>query len=268
MSEVTTRQPAGTPIWIDLTTGQPEESRAFYAALFGWDYEIGGPEAGGYAMGRLGGSFVAGIGPQPAQEPEAPAPPATWTVYLGVMDVEATSRAITEHGGRVFVEPFDVLDAGRMALATDPTGAMFGLWQPGRHAGVGRVHEPGSLAWSEVNTRDSAVAGQFYADVFGYARRPLDSGDGFDYTTFEVDGRTVCGMLGMGAGFQPDVPPHWMIYFAVADTDAAVDIARRQGGAAINGPFDSTYGRIAVLRDPGGAMFSVLGPTAATVSPE
>ncbi|MES2523054.1 MAG: VOC family protein, partial [Gemmatimonadota bacterium] len=140
----------GSPIWFDVMSADPDAGRKFYSALFGWTFEVGGPESGFYAMGRKGTLNVAGMGGMP---PGAPMPSA-WNVYFGVADADETARRITDAGGQVMLAPMDVMEFGRMAMCADPTGAMFGLWQPKIHTGSQLANEHGAMAWSEVNTRD------------------------------------------------------------------------------------------------------------------
>jgi predicted enzyme related to lactoylglutathione lyase len=239
---------------MDLMTSDREGAMRFYGALFGWDFEVGPPETGYYTMCLLQGDPVAGIG---EQQPDQPGPVA-WTTYLAVDDLDKTCTTVTEHGGKILMPPLDVMDQGRMAIAADPTGAVFGMWQAGKHTGARRVNEPGAMCWNEVVTRDPETAGTFYADVFGYELEKMESGPGFDYTTFKVDGRTVAGMLGMGEDFPADVPPHWHGYFGTADPEEAAGKVRDNGGTVTRGPFDSPYGRIVVIQDPQGAVVSLI----------
>jgi uncharacterized protein len=254
MSEVSTRFAHGTPSWVDLMT--TEGATAFYGALFGWDMEVGPAGNGFYTMAHLRGLPVAGIGEQQPGE----GGPVAWTVYFAVDDLDETLDKIKNAGGAVFLGPLDVMDQGRMAVAADPTGAVFGMWQAGQHAGARVIEEPGAMCWREVNTRDTAAARSFYRAVFGHDPKPLP-GD-LDYTTLHLgDDKAIAGIMGMGAEFPPDVPPHWLTYFAVADADAAADTIRANGGQVLHGPFDSDFGRIAVVQDPQGGVFSIIAMT-------
>jgi predicted enzyme related to lactoylglutathione lyase len=171
MVERNTPWPPGTPSWVDLQTTDPDSSRAFYSELFGWEFQVGGPETGFYGMGTLRGHEVAGVGGM-QEGVERP----VWTTYLATADVDETVSKIGDAGGMVIAGPFDVMEFGRMAVFADPTGAVAGLWQAGTHIGVQLANEPGGLIWNEVMTRDYDRAKQFYADVFGYTY--ADMGDG------------------------------------------------------------------------------------------
>lgn len=248
-----TRHVPGTPAWFDLMTGDVAGAKAFYSALFGWEIEDTGPEYGHYAMCKLGGRNAAGIGEKPADVPW----PSTWSVYFAVDDADVAAAAIEAAGGTVTMPPMDIGSEGRMAMVADPGGAVFGLWQPRDHIGAGVMAEPGAMAWCEVNTRDAAVATAFYREVFGLESRALP-GDGTTvYHTLQKGDFTACGVLQMNALWE-GVPPHWMPYFAVSDADATCRRAAELGGKVSVPPFDTPYGRMAVLNDPQGAVFSIV----------
>jgi predicted enzyme related to lactoylglutathione lyase len=246
--------PPGMPSWVDLSTPDPAAAAQFYSALFGWEVTEGPPEAGGYAMCHLGGQTVAGIGPQ-----QYPGPP-VWSTYVNVTDADAIMASVTASGGSVVMPPMDVLDAGRGAMFTDPAGAVFGVWQPARHAGAGVVNEPGALCWNELVTTDVAGAERFYAAVFGWGARTQGEPGPQAYTEWQLAGRSIGGLMAKPADMPPEVPPFWMAYFAVADTDANLRQAQALGASVVVPATDisAESGRFAVLADPAGAMFGVL----------
>jgi len=252
MGERTSYAP-GTPSWVDLGT-DVESAKTFYTSLFGWTVEEAGPpeETGGYAMFTQGGKNVAGLGPQ-----QNPGPP-FWTTYVTVTDADATATKVKEAGGQVVMDPMDVMEAGRMAVFQDPEGAFFSVWQAGQHIGAGLVNEPVSLSWNELNTRNLDQAKQFYGEVFGWECVTQDMGGGMTYTEIKVDGNSAGGMMDM-TGRVPDmVPAHWLVYFAVADTDATVAKAQELGGSVMVPPVDIPPGRFAVIADDKGATFAVI----------
>jgi uncharacterized protein len=157
----------------------------------------------------------------------------------------------------VFMPAMDVMQAGRMAVVADSTGAAFGLWQAGDHKGAGIVNEPGALTWNECMTRDYDGARKFYAEVFDYQYDDVGDGD-FSYSVLHLGGSPVGGIGELGADMPPDVPPHWMAYFAVADTDDTVTRAGELGAQVRMGPQDTPYGRLAVLQGPQGEIFAVI----------
>jgi len=261
MSERDSYEP-GVPSWVDHASADPERAAAFYGALFGWDQEERmPPEAGGsYVMCSVGGRDVAAIGSQM----EEGRPPA-WSTYVTVADADAAAARAGAAGGTVLAAPFDVFDAGRMAVVQDPGGAVLSLWEPRGHPGAGRVNEPGAFCWNELTTRDVDGSLRFYGELFGWRGVELEVGGG-RYVNWHLAGEeepdpvaAVAGMMPMdGEQWPPELPAHWMVYFAVEDADAAAARAVELGGAVAVDPFDTPVGRIAVLNDPLGAAFSVI----------
>lgn len=245
----TNKHEPGTVCWVDLMTSDAEKARNFYKALFDWTFAIGGPESGYYSMANLGDDHVAGLGQLP---PDSKFPPA-WSVYFASADLDATIARIKEYGGTVIMGPMDVMEEGRMGSFVDPTGAMFGVWQPKRHIGAMRVDEPGAMTWREVMSPEAAKAADFYAKVFDLTTQKMEGG--MEYYTLQR-GNTFVG----GVCKATEAPPHWRTYFAVSDTDAAVAKIRELGGNVFTEPFDSPYGRLAFVADPTGAAFAVIKP--------
>ena len=256
MPEFTEYAP-GMPCWTDVTSTDLPRSVEFYRALFGWEADVAPqPEAGGYTMFSKNGKYVA-AGSPPQQE----GTPSHWTTYLASDDVDASAAKIREAGGTVMVEPFDVFDSGRMTVAQDPTGAIFGVWQAGQHIGAQLANEPGTVVWNECQTRDPAAADEFYSQVFGYDVdvRPMVDG-GPEYHVLKVDGKGIAGILGLTPEME-GVPPNWSTVFEVVDADDTVAQAKELGGAALMEGMDlPEIGRLAVLQDPTGAVFQVLEP--------
>jgi predicted enzyme related to lactoylglutathione lyase len=254
MSERTSYTP-GTPCWVELGTPDIEASGAFYGAVFGWEIpELpNSAELGGYRRAKKGGKDIAGVAPL-MQEGQPPA----WSTYVSVADADATTAAIREAGGSVHVEPMDVVGLGKMAVYADPTGAHFGIWQPGTFAGAELVNEPGALAWNELGTRDPAAAKAFYSAVFGWEVEDHEMGEMGTYTEWKVDGNSVGGMMDVSGRLPDEIPAHWLTYFAVENTDATVETVKSSGGGIAFGPIDIPAGRFAVATDPHGAAFAVI----------
>lgn len=248
-----TSYPPGTPSWVDLGTPDLDAAAAFYGALFGWTCDPGPPEFGGYRMCLLRGAPVAGMGPQ-----GNPDMPPWWTTYISVASADDAAVAIEAAGGTLVVAPMDVMDVGRMAVAADPAGALFSVWEPRNHPGAALVNEPGTLCWNELTTRQPQESITFYGSVFGWTASTTTT-DPMPYTEFQLDGRGIGGMMVMdGDMWPPEIPNHWMVYFAVADVDATAARCVELGGAAPVPPTDIPPGRFAVLNDPAGAVFSVI----------
>jgi predicted enzyme related to lactoylglutathione lyase len=241
----------GTPSWVDLGTPDLEAAKRFYGDVFGWTYESGGPEAGHYTMALRNGLPVAALAPQ--QDPQIPP---RWTAYIASDDADRTAARIADAGGQVVVEPMDVMEHGRMAIAFDPSGAPFGVWQGRSHIGARRVNEHGAVIWNELHTREGPRADEFYRAVFGYEPEQMGDGQTFDYSLYKVGGNMIGGRNQLGA--EDSTPAGWLTYFAVDDPDVAVATATEGGASVLTPAHDSDYGRMAVLRDPWGAVFAVI----------
>ena len=179
----------GTPCWVDVTSPELDKTIEFYKGLFGWEAErIRGPRRVATRCSPWTGKYVA-AGSPPQQE----GLPSYWTTYIASDDVDDTAAKIRDAGGTVFADPFDVFDSGRMAVAQDPTGAVFGVWQAGTHHGAQLANEPGTLAWNECQTGDPEAAAAFYEAVFGHkvtaAGRP-----GQPYRVLHVGEKGVAGI--------------------------------------------------------------------------
>jgi predicted enzyme related to lactoylglutathione lyase len=250
----------GAPSWIDLGTRDTDSAAAYYKALFDWDFRSAGPDAGGYGMFQLAGQTVAAMGPL-QDDNASPA----WTVYFESADAEATTRAVEQAGGSVRFPPMDVFEQGRVAGYTDPGGADFAVWQPGKNRGLDRVGA-GALCWTELCTTDAQWAKVFYGSVFNwdYEDMPLPNGDG----TYVVASRSGGGQEGshggimqLGTDMLPEGVSYWQPYFAVADCDAvAAEAAEKGGSVLVPGTDMEGVGRMALLKDPEGASFALLTP--------
>lgn len=248
----------GTPCWVDVQVDDLNAARDFYSALFGWQIDDGPAEAGGYLMALKDGRPAAGIGPKP----EGMQMPSVWSTYLAVDDVDAVAAKATEAGAQLFMPPFDVMDVGRMTFLADPTGAPVGLWQAGRHNGAGVFNEHGAYCWNELHTRNLPRAQEFYTALFGYEYTPF--GDG--YVTFANPGgngmeSSIGGMADDDVmGVPAEVPAHWLTWFQVDDTDAALEKVKELGGQVVMGPDDSPIGRMGVVAGLQGEMFGLITP--------
>ncbi len=253
MPEVTQHAP-GTPSYIDLSTTDPRAAQAFYAELFGWEYDEEPTDIGTtYITARLGGKATAGMMEQPADMREMGMPP-VWNSYVTVDDAEAAAKRAEEAGGSVLQPAFDVMDAGRMAVLADPTGGVVCVWEPKEGIGAELINEPGALCWNELITADPAAASGFYQQVFGWQAEVLPMEDA-SYTMYLLDGEAIGGAMNPP---MEGIPPHWGIYIDVEDTDAVVEKARSLGAQVMAEPMDTPPGRMASLVDPQGAAFSVI----------
>lgn len=252
MTEFSTHAP-GTFCWPELATTDQKSAAAFYAALFGWaidDQPIGPSET--YTTFKLRGLEVAAAYTMRPEERAHGAPP-HWKAYVTVASADEAVTRAKAFGGEVLAPPFDVMDAGRMAVLQDPTGAVFQIWQPARHVGAKILREPGALGWTELLTRETSAAEAFYMNLFGWNAKKSP-----EYTEFSVGTTPDAGMMKIDERWG-NVPPHWMPYFQVDDCDGVVAKATSAGGRVMMPPTEIEHvGRFAMLADPQGATFSVI----------
>ncbi|MFC3571901.1 VOC family protein [Streptomyces yaanensis] len=239
----------GGPCWTELGTSDLEAAKRFYTELFGWRPETDPrQEAGGYTVAHLGDAAVAALTPL-YQESQ----PVAWNVSFQVADADTAAEAVRSAGGTVILGPMDVFDVGRFAVALDPGGAAFQMWQPRAFPGAGLFNAPGSLGWVELLTREPDRVTDFYTTVFGWTVNASEA-----YTQWGLAGADFGGMLTMGDRFPPEVPSHWLPYFAVEDVDATASASTQAGASVLMEPTSVPDGpRIAVLKDPQGAVFGI-----------
>lgn len=243
-------------MWVDVSSPDMDKTRAFYSGLFGWDAQVvPGEQAGGYTMFLLDGKMVGAAGPtfSPDQHP-------AWATYVCSRDADATAQAVKDAGGTVAMEPMDVMGQGRMAVFQDSTGAFVSIWQPQIHRGAELVNETGSFCWNELYTRDVPAAREFYSKVFGWGVEDSTFPGGV-YTLFQVGGRNIAGGMDMTTMLPESVPPHWLVYFTVANAAETAEKTKELGGTVIHGPDNTPMGPIVILQDPVGAVFAVVQPT-------
>lgn len=251
----------GAFCWIELGTTDQAAAKKFYTELFGWSFHDVpmGPDSF-YTMLQLGGKEVAALY-QMDKDMVAQGIPPHWQSYISVENADETAKAITAAGGKLMMEPFEVGEHGRMAVAQDPTGAHFAIWQPRQHIGVGVVKENNALCWQELATGDVAAARDFYTKVFNWQAQTRDD-VGMPYTEFYLGApgqRQVAGGMMQMTSEWAGVPPHWMLYFAVADCDAAAEKAASLGGNIVVPPTEiPNVGRFAVITDPQATHFSII----------
>ncbi|MFI1930570.1 VOC family protein [Streptomyces sp. NPDC020330] len=250
-------QPEGTPCWADAMFADIEGAKSFYGDVLGWTFGESSSEFGNYTQAYADGRAAAAVvPPMPGAEGQS-----AWCLYLASADAAATAEKVRASGGEVLMEPMRVDEFGTMALARDPGGAVFGIWQGGSHEGFEtEMGTPGGYCWGEVLTREPEKVDAFYASVFPYTVRKLDD-ESMDFSVYDVRGEAVLGRMAMGDDFPPEAPAHLNVYFAVPDCDAAVAKATERGGVLRDGPVDSPFGRFAGLSDPQGAPFTVIDVT-------
>lgn len=267
--------PEGVPCWVDTAQPDPQAAVEFYGGLFGWEFEDRMPAGapGNYFVATIRGKDVAAVGSQMEGDSSQPA----WMTYVWVESADDAAAKVKEAGGSVLMDPFDVMEAGRMAVIADREGAVFSVWQAARHRGAQLVNEPGTWNFSDLDSSDLEAARAFYGSVFGWETQGF-SMDGHESAMFKRPGygdhlaeldpgireRQAAG--GAPPGFEDvvawltplegDGSPHWNVTFAVDDADGAAAKASELGGSVLVPPMDAPYVRLTVLRDPQGAVFT------------
>lgn len=247
-----TQYAPGTFCWTDLTITDQDGAKAFYTGVFGWEVDDR-PVGDGYdySMMSLGGKDVAAIATQPQQQRDAGVPP-VWNSYVSVQSADATAQRAGELGANVHAPAFDVLDVGRMAVIQDPQGAFFMAWEPRRHFGAALVNAPGALVWNELVSPDTDASTAFYRDLFGWSIEPFPGSEQLYLSISNGDSRNG-GMRER----TPEEPPYWLVYLGVEDIDAALAKVEELGGTKLMGPVDIQMAKIAIVRDPQGAVFAL-----------
>ncbi|MFG2886230.1 VOC family protein [Streptomyces sp. NPDC048297] len=250
--------PEGTPCWADAMFSDLEGAKSFYGDVLGWTFGESSSEYGNYTQAYADGKAVAAVvPPMPGQEGQS-----QWCLYFASPDAAATAQRIRDNGGEVLMEPMQVGDFGTMCLAREPSGAVFGVWQGGRHEGFEAKGTPGAYFWAEVFTREPEKADPFLSAVFPYRMKDIVD-DAVDFRLFDIGDTTVLGRMRMTDDFPPEVPSYVNVYFGVDDCDAAVARATERGAVLRFGPITTAFGRFAALTDPQGANFSVIDGAAA-----
>jgi predicted enzyme related to lactoylglutathione lyase len=244
MGERTSYAP-GTFSWAELVTSDADAAKAFYTAVFAWTYDdapIGDGQV--YSMAQRDGKTVAALfaGDQPPH----------WNCYFTVESADRAATRAKELGANVLAEPFDVMDAGRMAVIADPTGAVANLWQAGRSIGAELVNTPGAITWCDLLTPDADKAAAFYGELFGWSTEEIPGAQG--YRVIKNGDRANGGIMPLQ---DTGTPPNWMPYFGHEDVERLLGEVGDHGGRVLNGPVQMPQGTIAVIADPQGAAFAV-----------
>ncbi len=254
MTGRTTTWADGAPCWLHLSVPDLERACAFYESVIGWTFADTGPDISGYRVWcQVGGRFVAALGLM-----QSAAQHVAWLVYLASHDAQRTAELIVANRGEIAVSSRDVPRVGRIVVAADITGGAFGVFQATERIGTEVLDEPGAFVWTDARLRDVPEGRRFYGAVFAYSYRPIPQVPIGEYAIFGPDDRPWGGMGGL-MGAPSGVPSHWLPYFSVANVDAAVARAGLSGGGMRRSPEDTPFGRIAVLADPFGAPFGLVG---------
>ncbi|PXY26166.1 glyoxalase [Prauserella sp. PE36] len=248
--------PAGVPCWIELASANEQAARDFYGELFGWEFFIKRDPATvnrRYTIAVLHDLQAGGLYQAASDQPTG------WMVHLAVGNTVNTAEWVQHLGGTITLGPVDIPDRGSILHAVDPSGAPVVFWQPPGDWSFA-TSLPGSFTGADLNTHDGPSADQFYCRLFEFTSQQIGQG-GIDYVEWRLDHEPVLYRYAMDPSYQATVPPHWMIYFEAdpaRGTDAIAGQALMLGGNVVTAPFDTPFGRTAVLADPGGAVFSIV----------
>ncbi len=249
MPEVTHHEP-GSFCWAELATTDDGSAKKFYTTLFGWSFEDSpaGPDMIYTTLKKNGKS----VGALYKMRPDQKGMPPNWMTYVTVVSADEAAKKAKELGGKLLMEPFDVMDVGRMAIIEDQQGARICVWEAKKHIGAEVVNEPGALCWAELDTTDTESAKRFYTGLFGWGAKVSDT-----YIELQQGGTSIGGIMKIPKEWGP-VPSNWLVYFAVTDCDATAKRTGELGGGTIVPPTDIPgMGRFSVLRDPQGAVFAI-----------
>ncbi|HEY1940473.1 MAG TPA: VOC family protein [Candidatus Angelobacter sp.] len=249
------KHPAGSFCWVELATTDQNAAKTFYTSLFGWavnDNPMGPDDF--YSMFKLAGRDT-GAAYTMRKEQRAQGVPPNWMLYIAVENANQSVSKAAQAGGTVLAPAFDVMDAGRMAVIQDPTGAIFSIWQPKNSHGI-TISGDNSLCWADLSTPDPDRAGKFYAELFNW-QLVKDEKDPSGYIHIK-NGEDFIGGIPPASYRDPNAPPHWLIYFQVADVEAATAKAAELGGKILMPARKmENVGTLSIVADPQGAVFSL-----------
>jgi hypothetical protein len=261
MRRIIDKHPPGAFCWIELSTSDQNSAKSFYSSLFGWagkDFPMGPNDF--YTMFQLEGRETGAAYTMRPEQRSQGVPP-HWMIYIAVASADDAAGRAAQLGGKVIAPPCDVYDAGRMAVVQDPTGAVFALWQPKTHSGTGIAGVHGTLCWADLITPDVALAKTFYTALFGW-KISASENDPSGYLHI-ANGGDFIGGVPPSKLRDPNAPPHWMAYFYVSNCDETAAKAKELGGKTCLAPMAiEKVGRMAILADPQGAVFAIIGPEA------
>jgi predicted enzyme related to lactoylglutathione lyase len=256
--KVIDRHQPGSFCWIELGTTDQQAAKKFYTALFGWEvneFSIGPGEV--YSIFRLHNQDAAAAYTLREDQLSQGVPP-HWMLYVAVQSADEAAKKVGQLGGNVLMAAFDVMDIGRMAVLQDPTGAVFSVWQAKKHKGIGIAGTEGTLCWADLSTPDQQKTGSFYSKLFGWDLDPGQDKSGYLHIK---NGGDYIGGIPPTHHRDPNVPPHWLLYFEVTSCDRTAAKAKQLGAKFCLEPMTmENVGQMAVLFDAHGAIFAIFEP--------
>jgi uncharacterized protein len=249
--------PAGFPCWVELASTDENRAQEFYGGLFGWEFKLKPDPAtatGRYLVASSGGVQSGGLYRAAAGQPVG------WTVHLAVHNTASAAEWVEHLGGRPTLGPVAIPGRGSILHAIDPSGAPVVFWQTDESWEFA-AGEPNSFTGADLNTHDGASADHFFCKLFNYTSQQIGDTHSIDYAEWRLDHQAVLYRYVMGPEYRADTPPHWMVYFAIdpgRGTDATAGHALMLGGTVVIQPYDTPFGRTAVVADPDGTVFSII----------
>ncbi|MGH3510293.1 MAG: VOC family protein [Nocardioidaceae bacterium] len=248
--------PAGVPCWVTNLQHDVPAATAFYQALFGWEMESGPDDLTPYALARVRGRDVAGIGTMPTPE----TPPA-WVMEVRTDNLPATVARVREAGGGLIQDEVDFSPVGKLGVFVDPVGATFCAWEAGDREGAQLVNEASAWSMGALQTTDPDKAARFYGAVFGWETEAFGPATMFrlpGYFGGEESQPVPRDVVAVMVPATSEDPSAWGVDFWTDDVERAVDDVRRLGGSVLAGPYDvpPSFSQ-AVVADPGGAVLSL-----------
>lgn len=241
----------GRFVWHELYTPDVEASKAFYGALFGWQFRV--DESGGmpYTLALLDRQPIGGF--MPLNLVPMPNVPPHWLPYVSVASVEGAAGLAGAHGGKVVAGPRDIPAFGSFAVLMDPQGAVFAAWKSTKGDPPDSGPVPvGSFCWDSLNAADPAAAVAFYTNVVGWTTAAFGGGEGA--TVFKRGVREAASVNPA----PPGVPTSWTSYVVVSALAAACEKAQKLGARLLMPPMALPgIGTFAIVADPAGAVVSL-----------
>ena len=245
----------GKFVWHDLLTDNPEAVRKFYSTLFNWEFEdttLPG-RSGPYTLIKSGNQYLGGI--VMLDDPDENTNYSRWLSYLSVDDVDKTTAVVENEGGTILIPAQDIGNFGRAAVIQDPQAAVLGLVR----SKVGdpddsHLPETGDIVWHELVAADDNASSGFYQNLAGYKIKTIDRRGG-QVHILEAAGVKRAGIIQNPI---PDLPPAWLVSFAVADPLEAASLVESAGGKLLIAPSDEfRESTVALISDPSGALLLI-----------
>ena len=245
---------AGKLVFAELVTPDLVAAERFYESLFGWSFQNITTPAGFFGQASLNGQTVAGI----LQRPLSPGRHPSWVSFIATADMEKAEALAVGNGAKLLLRSQSLAHLGQAAVLTDPQGAVFAMLASDSGDPPDVLADPGDWIWSSLVTADPQTAAAFYGTVFGDAVFDLPDASDARHLILASDGYARASVNPFPAGWTSP-RPRWISYVRVDDAAAAVARVTALGGHVVLPPHPDRHGgKIALVADPGGALFGLL----------